>query len=143
MKKFAFVFALIMILAIPLNSLAYGWLWGVGQLPEFPVTVNGQEYNYNEYETFPLLVNGGVTYFPLTYNNAMILNLIPEYCENPLSIRYTKGNPDEPKQIFKKHLIKKVENLLMPRRYTGIPTTIRHISLRQKKTNLYIIFTRQ
>lgn len=112
MKKFAFVFALIMILAIPLNSLAYGWLWGVGHLPEFPVTVNGQEYNYNEYETFPLLVNGGVTYFPLTYNNAMILNLIPEYCENPLSIRYTKGNPDEPKQIFKKHLIKKVENPL-------------------------------
>ncbi|MBR1970326.1 MAG: hypothetical protein IKA17_08210 [Clostridia bacterium] len=91
----------------------HGWMFGVGFLPEFPVTVNGQEYNYNEYEEFPLFVNGGITYFPLTYNNAMLLNLIPEYdVNNPLSIAFTKGNPEEPKTIFLKELIKKVEDPL-------------------------------
>ncbi len=100
----------ILLLITPLHSFAYGWMWGVGFLPSFPVSVNEQEYNYNAYETFPLLVNGGVTYFPLTYNNAMLLNLIPEYRENPLSIAYTRGNPALPKEIFKKLLIKRVEN---------------------------------
>ena len=101
--------AVITFFSASIDSSAYGWLWGVGFLPDFPVTVNEQEYNYNEYETYPLLVNGGVTYFPLTYNNAMILNLVPEYSENPLSIAYTRGNAEDAKQIFKKILIKKVE----------------------------------
>lgn len=110
MKKFiSVIIVTAMLLATSLNSFAYGWLWGVGFLPSFPVTINEQKYNYNEYETFPLLVNGGVTYLPLTYNNAMILNLIPEYKENPLSIAYTRGNPDEVKQFFRKYLVKKVD----------------------------------
>ena len=112
MKRFVSVIIItVMLLSTSLNSFAYGWLWGVGFLPSFPVTINEQEYNYNEYETFPLLVNGGITYLPLTYNNAMILNLIPEYKENPLSIAYTRGNPDEAKTFFKKILIKKVDDL--------------------------------
>lgn len=113
MKKIRFLSVLItIILFASLSAFAYnitGWMFGVGFLPEFPVTVNGQEYNYNEYEEFPLFVNGGVTYFPLTYNNALILNLIPEYDANePRSIAFTRGNSDVPKVIFKKHLIKEI-----------------------------------
>ncbi|MBQ7400133.1 MAG: hypothetical protein IJW06_06725 [Clostridia bacterium] len=117
MKKIRyFLMGVAIALFVSLSTFAYnitGWMFGVGFLPEFPVTVNGQEYNYNEYEEYPLFVNGGVTYFPLTYNNALLLNLIPEYdAENPLSIAFTRGNPEEPKQIFKKILIKAVEDPL-------------------------------
>ena len=117
MKKIRYLLIGVAIaLLASLSAFAYnitGWMFGVGFLPEFPVTVNGQEYNYNEYEEFPVFVNGGVTYFPLTHNNALLLNLIPEYdAENPLSIAFTKGNPEEPKTIFVKELIKKVEDPL-------------------------------
>ncbi len=113
MKKIRYLLAgVVIVLFASLSTFAYnitGWMFGVGFLPEFPVTVNGQEYNYNEYEEYPLFVNGGVTYFPLTYNNALILNLIPEYdAENPLSIAFTRGDPEEPKTIFKKYLIKEI-----------------------------------
>ena len=70
-------------------------------LPTFSVTVNEQEYNYNEYETYPLFVHNGVTYFPLTYNNAIILNLIPTWNVETCSHEYAKGNPDLPKQFFR------------------------------------------
>jgi len=70
-------------------------------LPTFSVTVNEQEYNYNEYETYPVFVHNGVTYFPLTYNNAMILNLIPTWNVETGSHEYQRGNPDLPKQFFK------------------------------------------
>lgn len=117
MKKIRYLLAGVAVaLFVSLSTFAYnitGWMFGVGFLPEFPVTVNGQEYNYNEYEEYPLFVNGGVTYFPLTYNNALLLNLIPEYdAENPRSIAFIRGNPEEPKQIFKKILIKAVEDPL-------------------------------
>lgn len=117
MKKIRYLLAgVTIVLFVSLSTFAYnitGWMFNVGFLPEFPVTVNGQEYNYNEYEEFPVFVNGGVTYFPLTYNNALILNLIPEYDENePRSIAFTRGNPEQPKQIFKKILIKAVEDPL-------------------------------
>ena len=117
MKKIRYILVAITVaLFVSVGTFAYnitGWMFGVGFLPEFPVTVNGQEYNYNEYEEFPLFVNGGVTYFPLTYNNALLLNLIPEYdAEEPRSIAFTRGDAEEPKQIFRKILIKAVEDPL-------------------------------
>lgn len=110
-KTVSLLIAAAILFSFSLDVFAFNsyYMMGVGFLPSFPVTVNGQEYNYNEYEEFPLIVNGGVTYFPLTYNNSLILNLIPEYKKDPLSIAYTRGDPEVPKHIFKKLLIKKLE----------------------------------
>lgn len=78
-------------------------------LPTFPVTVNEQEYNYNTYEEYPLFVHNGVTYLPLTYNNAIILNLIPAWDEQYCKHDYVTGNPDVPKQFFKSEITNTTE----------------------------------
>lgn len=43
-------------------------------LPTFKVTLNGQTVD-NEYRQYPLLVYKGVTYFPMTWNDARFLGL--------------------------------------------------------------------
>lgn len=107
MKK-RFTFAIIIaIFVLALSASAYTWVPKIVTLPTFSVTVNEQEYNYNEHEQFPLFVHEGVTYFPLTYNNAMILNLIPAWNVETCSNEYVKGNPDEPKVFFEySHTVK-------------------------------------
>lgn len=43
-------------------------------LSTFDVTINGEKIN-NEYRKYPLLVYKGITYFPMTYHDAMFLGL--------------------------------------------------------------------
>lgn len=97
MKKRLTVALIITVFILALSASAYTWVPRTVTIPTFPVKVNEQEYNYNEHEQFPLFVHEGVTYFPLTYNNAMILNLLPTWDVETCSHKYVKGNPDEPK----------------------------------------------
>lgn len=101
-KKLLFLLVISAMLALALPSMAFVWEPRTVSLPTFPVTVNEQEYNYNEYEKYPLFVYKDVTYFPLTYNNAMILNLIPTWNVETGSNEYLRGNPNEAKPFFRK-----------------------------------------
>ena len=109
MKKYLLIFAMCLaFFALALTSSAW-WEPRTVTLPTFPVTVNEQEYNYNEHEEYPLFVYNDVTYFPLTYNNAMILNLMPTWNKDTCSHEYLRGNPNEAKQFFRKEYSYKTE----------------------------------
>lgn len=110
MKKylFAVVFGITLLsLAAAVDYIPYEQK--IVTLPAFSVTVNEQEYNYNTYEEYPVFVHNDVTYLPLTYNNAMILNLIPEWNEQYCKHDYVTGNPDVPKRFFKSEITNKTE----------------------------------
>jgi len=109
MKRILFI-TVIFSLLFQFNTIAYTpYESRMVTLPTFSVTVNEQEYNYNEYETYPVFVKDGITYFPLTYNNAIILNLIPTWNEETCSHEYVRGNSNLPKQFFKREITNKVE----------------------------------
>ena len=102
MKKIKFL--ILICFSAVLLSVSSQALWEpkTVSFPTFSVTVNEQEYNYNEHEQYPLFVYKDVTYFPLTYNNAMILNLIPTWNSETGSNEYVSGNPNEAKPFFRK-----------------------------------------
>lgn len=69
------VLTLVLMMTIP--AAAYGAQAGNKvsvMLPEFKVTLNGEEVN-NSYSKYPLIVYKGITYFPMTYNDCRFLGL--------------------------------------------------------------------
>ena len=77
MKRRLAYLVLTLILVITIPAAAYGAQAGNNVsviLPEFKVTLNGEEVN-NSYSKYPLLVYKDITYFPMTYNDCRFLGL--------------------------------------------------------------------
>ena len=72
LKKMLSVLLLLALSQIPIPA------WGAENctvtLPEFKVTVNGEEFD-NSYSKYPLLLYKDITYFPLTYYDCRLLGL--------------------------------------------------------------------
>ncbi len=77
MKKKLSYLIMILILVMTIPVAAYGAQTGNKvsvMLPEFKVTLNGEEVN-NSYSKYPLIVYKDITYFPMTYNDCRFLGL--------------------------------------------------------------------
>ncbi|MGI6145763.1 MAG: hypothetical protein ACOYED_08375 [Peptococcia bacterium] len=77
MKRRLPYLVLILVLVMTIPAAAYGSQTGNKvsvTLPEFKVTLNGEEVN-NSYSKYPLLVYKGITYFPMTYHDCRFLGL--------------------------------------------------------------------
>ena len=75
-RRMSYLF-LTLVLVIAITVEAYGVQKGNEVsviLPEFKVTLNGEEVN-NSYSKYPLLVYKDITYFPMTYNDCRFLGL--------------------------------------------------------------------
>jgi len=65
-------------------------------IPGFPVTLNELKFDNNDYAQYPLLVYRDITYFPMTYYQANLLNLQTSWTAGG-GLVITKGNPETPK----------------------------------------------
>lgn len=77
MKRNLLSFVLAVILVMGIAAMAYGAQEGRSAgvaLPEFKVTINGEEVN-NSNSQYPLIVYKDITYFPMTYNDCRFLGL--------------------------------------------------------------------
>ena len=77
MKRNLLSFVLAVILVMGMAAMAYGAQEGRSAgvaLPEFKVTINGEEVN-NSNSQYPLIVYKDITYFPMTYNDCRFLGL--------------------------------------------------------------------
>ena len=65
-------------------------------IPDFPVTINGAEFEEQSYVEYPLLLYHGIVYFPMTYYQSSALDLKTEWTEkNGLVV--TKTDAETPK----------------------------------------------
>jgi hypothetical protein len=77
MKRMMFCILMTAMLVMGMVTMAYGTQEGTSAgvtLPEFKVTINGEEIN-NNYSKYPLIVYKDITYFPMTYNDCRFLGL--------------------------------------------------------------------
>ena len=76
LKKMLSVLLLLSLSQIPIPA------WGAENctvtLPEFKVTINGEEFD-NSYSKYPLLLYKDITYFPLTYYDCRLLGVSTAY----------------------------------------------------------------
>ena len=74
MKKSVLGLLLAALLVMGLSTVACGAPGVDVTLPEFKVTINGEEFD-NSYSQYPLIVYKDITYFPMTYNDCRFLGL--------------------------------------------------------------------
>lgn len=74
MKKSVLGLILTALLVMGLSTVACASQGVNVTLPEFKVTINGEEFN-NSYSQYPLIVYKDITYFPMTYNGCRFLGL--------------------------------------------------------------------
>ncbi len=77
MKRSVLGLILTLLLVVGVSALAYGAQGAENidvALPEFKVTINGEEID-NSYSQYPLIVYKDITYFPMTYNDCRFLGL--------------------------------------------------------------------
>jgi hypothetical protein len=77
--------------------------WGAGgqvvvTVPGFPVTLNELNFGEDDYAPYPLLVYRNITYFPMTYYSANLLNLDTNWTAGD-GLVITQGNPETPKEF--------------------------------------------
>jgi hypothetical protein len=89
-KIIIMVFAMVLVTASFVGS-AFGASRQVTvTIPTYHVSLNELNYNNNDYEPYPLLVYGSITYFPMTYYDTRFLGLESNYSsETGLDIRTT------------------------------------------------------
>lgn len=68
-------------------------------LPDFPIEINEFDRNYNVKEEYPMLVYKNITYLPLTYNNAQLINLRYEWTEEE-GLVLSNADSDAPKEFY-------------------------------------------
>ena len=65
-------------------------------VPTFPATFNGITLEANEYAEYPIILYKETAYFPMTYNNAAMLNLITSWSKQR-GLVIERGDPSQPK----------------------------------------------
>ena len=121
MKKRIILILLVILLVIPQHVYASNRQVAV-TLPTFTVTLNGLQFD-NTYAQFPLLVYRDITYFPMTYYKANLLNLYSNWtAENGLVI--AKDDPERAKPFVRDATVSNRNSRTQTARVVDAPVTV-------------------
>ncbi len=112
MKKIFFAVLLSLLLAIVSSAIDVRV-----SLPDFPIEINEFDRNYNVKEEYPMLVYKNITYFPLTYNNAQLINLNYEWTEED-GLVLSNADSDVPKEFYCEQIVLEKGIIPIPGGYT-------------------------
>lgn len=74
------------------------------KIADFPVSVNYQSYDGEEYSDYPILVYNAITYIPLTFYKANLLGIETELAEKDFFISNALRNTPAPYQNERLHI---------------------------------------